>query len=151
LAVPVSSIRIQISIFYREIDMSDITGNTVSAVKLDILGNAIIPIPPKSNFARVLTAEPIPFDADQVAAMMGQARDRIDKRAKPYPGVWSWAKQNRPEMIAKTTEYKLEFVKVTQLEDLPACHKWLFAFEQSAKKIIEVYSRLHQNQNQSAQ
>ena len=122
--------------------MSDNTGSTVAAVKYDILGNEIAPITPaaaaQSNFiARTLNAEPILFDADQVAAMMTEARIRIEKKAKPYPGVWAWARQNRPEMISKVNEYKLEFVKVTELRDLPACHKWLYAFEQSAKRIID--------------
>lgn len=124
--------------------MNDITGSTVSAVKFDILGNPIAPVTVQSNFfANALISESIPFNAEYVSELMAEARTRIEKIAKPYPGVWAWAKNNRPEMITKVNEYKLGFVKVTELQDLPACHKWLFAFEQSAKRIIETYSKFY--------
>lgn len=117
--------------------------NTSTPVKLDILGNEILPVATQSNFiAQAFSKEVIPFNPQIAAELMLEARTRIERKAKPYPGVWAWAKFNRPELVEKVNEYKLEFVKVTKLKDLPACYKWIFAFEQAAKKVIETYSKL---------
>jgi hypothetical protein len=82
--------------------------------------------------------EPIPFDADEARRYLEEGRTRV-ARLSP-PGVWAWAKTNRPALIASLELMKRTYQECFILEDLPMCIKWAFCAEQMAKRIIREYA-----------
>jgi len=80
-----------------------------------------------------------PFDPVYVTELMNEAGERVKIIALEYPGVWSWAKELRPDMVEKGERCKDEYIKAFASEDLPMCHKWIYYFEYQAKQIIKAY------------